>query len=51
MRGSGEELQENEMPPLDHARMHAHAQLTAADTDQLAQWFNANLGVKGKKKK
>lgn len=48
-RESGEEMIEGEMPPPDYARMHDHARLTTAETDQLAQWFNTNLGAKGKK--
>jgi hypothetical protein len=36
----GEEMAEGEMPPVDYARMHAHAQLSAADRDRLIAWFD-----------
>lgn len=45
-RKCGEELLEGEMPPPDYERMHDHAQLSPEQTERLAQWFNANLGVK-----
>jgi hypothetical protein len=49
-RESGEELMEGEMPPVNYARMHDHARLTAEQTAMLAQWFDANLGVKENKR-
>ena len=48
-REAGEETREGEMPPPDYARMHDHARLTLEQTQQVANWFDAHLGVKGKK--
>ncbi len=44
---SGESIAEGEMPPADYARMHGHAQLTAAQKLQLIDWFDANIGGGG----
>lgn len=43
---SGKSMAEGEMPPAGYARMHGHAQLTAAQKEQLIGWFNVNLGGK-----
>ncbi|MBK6754396.1 MAG: heme-binding domain-containing protein [Flavobacteriales bacterium] len=40
---SGKSMAEGEMPPPNYARMHGHAQLTAAQNEQLIAWFNANI--------
>lgn len=44
---SGKTVANGEMPPPNYARMHGHAQLTAAQKEQLVVWFNTNIGGKG----
>jgi hypothetical protein len=43
---SSEEVLEGEMPPAAYTLVHAHARLTAAERDRLAQGLAATLGVK-----
>ncbi|MEO7081470.1 MAG: heme-binding domain-containing protein [Flavobacteriales bacterium] len=43
---SGKTVAKGEMPPPNYAAMHGHAQLTAAQKEQLVAWFNANIGGK-----
>ena len=40
-----EEVVQGEMPPATYALVHAHARLTAADRDRLAQGLGRTLGV------
>jgi hypothetical protein len=34
----GEQLKDNEMPPVEYTLIHADARLTAAEREQLIQW-------------
>lgn len=45
---SGESMAEGEMPPPNYARMHGHAELTAAQKQQLIAWFTTNIPGAGK---
>lgn len=45
---SGKTITKGEMPPPNYANMHGHAQLTAAQKQQLAAWFDANVTRAGK---
>jgi hypothetical protein len=42
---ASEEVIEGEMPPTAYTLVHAHARLTAADRDRLAQGLANTLGV------
>jgi hypothetical protein len=42
---SSEEVLKGEMPPVAYKLIHAHARLTAADRDRLAQGLARTLGV------
>lgn len=46
-RECGEETAEGEMPPNNYTWMHAHARLTDAQRQQVANWFNSLPGGKG----
>ncbi len=40
---SGKSIAEGEMPPSNYSGMHGHGKLTAAQKQQLIDWFNANI--------
>ena len=44
---SGETVLEGEMPPNYYASMHGHGRLSAAERQQLADWFAANAPAEG----
>jgi hypothetical protein len=41
----GEEMQEQEMPPVNYTWMHGHARLDQATTRKVVDWFNALGGA------
>lgn len=42
---AAKEVREGEMPPMAYTLMHAHARLSAADKERLAQGLANTLGV------